>query len=604
MAFDFFTIQNLAAELDEAMSGATITRACSIGVPGPGPNPAERSGGGRIPDLALAWGSDVHLASWLGRGGGLCQVPGGPPHELRQTIGPERYLAGATVDRVRADRGDRLIRIGLWRADANGAPSWAELVFELIEPHFQAVLKSEQTQKVVGCWRGRGAGGSRIVKGQPYTPIPGSPRLIPGEADRSEYFDRIRAEPTRTLNRALGVVLAGADRSVADEILYRAAADGAVLVPSVDEATLSAVWQVACDMYVAHGRGSSESFMWEERGSALFSSLKPLRPVRVLRHCTSVSDAVRQWMGGRERAGQGGRFEATSSDRVRKLKRDLRNLGRTCRAVEADLVQAESADELEKMGSLIMTHLSAVSRGQSRVELPDSFDPAGAARVGVELDPLLGPVENAARYLKRARRLRRRLNILPTRLRRLRQQQSELEGLLSLLQEGKEVPMSVLESEGLRDRDPRQQTQARTRGEGAHPRRYLTSSGWAVWAGRNNRENDVLTHKMAAQDDVWFHAHGYSGSHVVLRRAGRKDEPSSRTLHEAAAVAAYWSKGRTARKVAVVYTTVKFVTKPKGSPAGLAVLRREKTLMVAPALLPLEGEGGSKEGVQGEGKGI
>jgi predicted ribosome quality control (RQC) complex YloA/Tae2 family protein len=94
---------------------------------------------------------------------------------------------------------------------------------------------------------------------------------------------------------------------------------------------------------------------------------------------------------------------------------------------------------------------------------------------------------------------------------------------------------------------------------------------------------------MAAQDDVWFHAQGYSGSHVVLRRAGRKDEPSSRTLHEAAAVAAYWSKGRTARKVAVVYTAVRYVTKPKGSAAGLAVLRREKTLMVAPALLPQEG---------------
>ena len=121
-------------------------------------------------------------------------------------------------------------------------------------------------------------------------------------------------------------------------------------------------------------------------------------------------------------------------------------------------------------------------------------------------------------------------------------------------------------------------------GSQAHPRRYRTSTGWSVWAGRNNRENDLLTHKLAAQNDVWFHAHGYAGSHVVLRRDGRKEEPSGRTLEEAAAVAAYWSKGRTANKVAVVYTLAKFVSKPRCGAPGLAVMKREKTIMVRPAL--------------------
>ena len=96
---------------------------------------------------------------------------------------------------------------------------------------------------------------------------------------------------------------------------------------------------------------------------------------------------------------------------------------------------------------------------------------------------------------------------------------------------------------------------------------------------------------MAAQNDIWFHAHGYPGSHVILRREGRKEEPSAQTLKEAAGLAAYWSKGRTAKKVPVVYTLAKYVTKPKGSPPGLALLKREKTLMVEPALLPMEEEG-------------
>ena len=125
----------------------------------------------------------------------------------------------------------------------------------------------------------------------------------------------------------------------------------------------------------------------------------------------------------------------------------------------------------------------------------------------------------------------------------------------------------------------------------AHPRRYLTSSGWSVWAGRNNQENDRLTHRMASQNDLWFHARGYSGSHVILRREGRKDEPSRKTLEEAAAVAAWWSKGRTASKVPVIYTLAKYVSRPRGGPPGLASVRREKTLMVRPGLLPGEGGG-------------
>ena len=118
------------------------------------------------------------------------------------------------------------------------------------------------------------------------------------------------------------------------------------------------------------------------------------------------------------------------------------------------------------------------------------------------------------------------------------------------------------------------------------PRRYSTSEGWTVLVGRDDRENDILTHRVAAQDDVWFHAHGCPGSHVVLRREGRKDEPSKHALQEAAGVAAYWSKARGAKTVPVNYTLVKYVRKPKGATPGLVVIEREKTLFVQPNLLP------------------
>jgi predicted ribosome quality control (RQC) complex YloA/Tae2 family protein len=103
-----------------------------------------------------------------------------------------------------------------------------------------------------------------------------------------------------------------------------------------------------------------------------------------------------------------------------------------------------------------------------------------------------------------------------------------------------------------------------------------------VLVGRSNAENDWLTHRHARPEDLWFHAHGVPGSHVVLRREGRKSNPSARTLEEAAAIAAFYSKARHSSKTPVIYTLRKHVRKPRGARPGLAVCEREKMIMVRP----------------------
>jgi predicted ribosome quality control (RQC) complex YloA/Tae2 family protein len=119
-------------------------------------------------------------------------------------------------------------------------------------------------------------------------------------------------------------------------------------------------------------------------------------------------------------------------------------------------------------------------------------------------------------------------------------------------------------------------------GSGFHPRSYQTKDGWTVLVGRSNQENDYLTHRMAHPEDYWFHAHGVPGSHVVLRREGRKDNPSAKTIEEAAAIAAFFSKARHSSRAPVIYTRKKYVRKPRGAKAGLAMCQHEKSIMVLP----------------------
>ena len=112
---------------------------------------------------------------------------------------------------------------------------------------------------------------------------------------------------------------------------------------------------------------------------------------------------------------------------------------------------------------------------------------------------------------------------------------------------------------------------------------YELPGGWTVLAGRTDQDNDRLSLKIAKPNDWWFHVKGLPGSHVVLQvPAGA--EPDNATVKAAAAVAAWHSKKREARQVAVSCTRARYVTKPRGAKPGTVEIRKEKVLMVRPGL--------------------
>jgi predicted ribosome quality control (RQC) complex YloA/Tae2 family protein len=113
---------------------------------------------------------------------------------------------------------------------------------------------------------------------------------------------------------------------------------------------------------------------------------------------------------------------------------------------------------------------------------------------------------------------------------------------------------------------------------------FTVDGGFEVWAGKNSANNDLLTLRYAKPDDLWFHARGGSGSHVVLKAHSGKGEPGKRAREQAAGIAAYYSKMKTSGTVAVAMTEKAFVRKPRGSAPGTVVIEREKVIFAQPAL--------------------
>ena len=125
-------------------------------------------------------------------------------------------------------------------------------------------------------------------------------------------------------------------------------------------------------------------------------------------------------------------------------------------------------------------------------------------------------------------------------------------------------------------------------GSKGRPYRTVDIDGWEVLVGRNAKDNDYLTFKVAKGKDHWLHvAGGTPGSHVVIRNPSGGDPPRD-VLEKAAQLAAWYSKARGAPRVEVHHCTAANVSKERGAPAGQVRIKKFKKIKVVPSKLDTE----------------
>ncbi|MFO8073806.1 MAG: NFACT family protein [Polyangia bacterium] len=253
-------------------------------------------------------------------------------------------------------------------------------------------------------------------------------------------------------------------------------------------------------------------------------------------------------------------------------------LERLERNLERDLERAAEAERLQAMAFALQANLHRARRGMRELDATD-FE---GRELSVPLDPALDPAANMNRLFERAKRLRRALPRVRERIAETRAERERFDLLRARIPEAGAGELSELLSE-LRERFPRLARRAeRRRGDPERRTPYLEfaiGAGRTARVGRSARENDELTLRHARPGDLWLHARGLAGSHVVVP-LGRGEDPSAELLIDAAHLAAHFSKARGERDVEVGWTRRRYVQKPKGAPPGAVRLLREKTVYV------------------------
>jgi predicted ribosome quality control (RQC) complex YloA/Tae2 family protein len=442
-------------------------------------------------------------------------------------------LRGLRVGEVRSRPGDRVLVMDFGTTSRFGVTSGVKLVAELIPRFGNLVLlrdglviaAAKQFSPAENETRSVGVGG-------PYRPPPlAAPRLPKLLADAL-------AAAGRTAPEAAAELLAAAT----------AAADGAAPVHVYrDAGKLIAVHVVPLTQY-----------------AALEASTAPaLLPLFAEARATSA---------GRRASDAGERRRTALRARIAKRLRDAQA---EIAQVAARRDDAAGRDALRAAGDALHTYGQAIAPGAT------SFLPPGEDAREIALDPLLDAKANAARYFTRYRKAADALPHLERRLAALEAKRAALEDFAFETERGDATTLAEISAE-LDRLEGRKTAPARTAARGARaPLRIERPSGARIFVGRSPRENVEVTFRIARPGDLWFHARGIPGSHVVLQPPPGA-EPAAEDLDCAADYAALHSRAHATPRVEVDFTERKYVRKQRDAAPGMVWYTNARTRVGRP----------------------
>ncbi len=270
------------------------------------------------------------------------------------------------------------------------------------------------------------------------------------------------------------------------------------------------------------------------------------------------------------------------SQSVRKTLTNLcQRLKRKMAIQEKELAATYDRERLRQLGDIVTANLHAIKRGQKLLQAEDFYDEE-MKLIDIPLSEVLSPQENAAKFYKDYTRMKNAERELKHQLQIGAEELAYLQSVLEELsradsEQALEEIRQELQAVGYLRKDSGKKRIKQSR---LQPVRFESTDGIGIYVGRNNRQNDELTFKLARKDDIWLHAQKVHGSHVIIAANGRQVPDD--TITQAAQLAAFHSEAAQGQNVPVDVTPVKQVKKPSGAKPGMVVYYTYRTVYVDP----------------------
>ena len=495
-----------------------------------------------------------------------------------------KHLAGARLLRAEQIGFERAARLVFACYDEMGYPTEKTLVAEVMGKYSNLMLL-DASDRITAVLRPVDFTTSRmrqVLPGMKYELPPPQDKVSPLTETREGFLQRYADFPSdSSVDKFIVSTYLGTSRQVAQEISFRAGgADALCRSTSAD-----AVWGVFSAWFadLDAGRVTPTLVLSPDGAPADFAyAPETYRGAGYTnREYPDFAGLFDAFFAERDRTE---RTRQRAQDLIRLLSGAKARLARKLDAQTTELGETARGEEYRRTGDLIIANLYRLKRGDRAVALIDSTaDPP--ADVKIKLDARLSPSDNAERFYKLYRKAKTAKAVLTEQIARCREEIGYLESVESFLDRAEtEQDLTDIRDElyragyasRMKNYAPSKQSKP------SHPTETVTPGGYRVLIGRNNLQNDYLTFRVASKNDLWFHAKGAAGSHVILLCNGA--EPSAEDYTFAASLAAGYSKANAAggATVPVDYTRVCNVKKPAGARPGFVIYKTNYTAYVLP----------------------
>ena len=485
-----------------------------------------------------------------------------------------KHLRNARVRSVHQPRLERVFELDCEQRDASGRPYRIALIVEAMGRRSNLVLVDAERVVLDAARRSPPSRNPRrpILPHVPYEPPPPQDRLMPEQLSAESLSADMRE---RSLAKHLAGRVAGLSPLAARELAFRAT--GSDDAASADWERVATVARDFLRMADTHTWSPTLGFYGDRPVEFAPYELGHLAAGGArLERFGSISDAMAVYYARVGESGPARRGDQLAAERkalLAPLERTAHTTGRRIAALSHQLESAQRDREgLLRAGDAILVYQAELSPGATELVSDGQH---------IDLDPTLTPVENAQAYFARYRKAREAEKRVPALLEDARRLAEYLDELRTLVEVADQMDaIRALRREvgaATGSKAPRDSRKSQT---SAPYRRIPLTDGWEALVGTSAEGNNTVTFALARADDVWLHARGVPGAHVILR--GNSVNPPEEVVERAAQLAAHHSAARQSGAVEVDLTLKRSVKKIPGGPPGLVRYANERTVRVTP----------------------
>lgn len=496
-----------------------------------------------------------------------------------------KYIQGGNIVNISQIGFERIIKISVESFDELKEKTTKDIIIEIMGRHSNIILTHSLDNKIIDSAKRIPPSVSRvrqILPGQTYVLPPKQDKLNPIDEVSLNLFVDTLTSFNGPIFKAIYSKFLGVSPVIAKEICFRANIDENTLIDEISSNDISKVYKEFHNLFkFINDNIYNPSMIIDESIDKVLDfsciNLSQFSNLSIIND-DSISKILENYYATKDIKD---RIHQRSSDLRKSISIKLDRLYNKLNKQEKELIESENAEIYKIKGELITSYIYMIEKGMKSVEVANFYDPE-YKNITISLNPNFTPSENAQKYFKKYNKMKTAKKEITSQIEITKEEINYLENIILSIENCENLAELMDIREELSKvgylkakNNSKKETKLTTK-----PHEFISSNGFKILVGKNNKQNDNLTLKIASNEDIWMHTKNIPGSHVIIKTEGK--EVPDETIFEGAMLAAFFSKSKMSSQVPVDYTKKKNVKKPNGSKPGMVIYETNSTIYVTP----------------------